>query len=108
MAVPPSALRPPVVPDPAVAHTATVKELERCLDAALLGKRSPPGEPVELLLPVGVRTEDVLAEVAAHYVAAGWGSATYGTSGPGPSGHATLTLTPPGYVTHELRPLPST
>lgn len=61
------------VVDPAEAHEAVVKELERCIDASLKGL--PPAYEVNLPLPLGDYTPEILAEVEAHYVAAGWKTA---------------------------------
>jgi len=52
-------------------HAAAVAELERVLDASLAGKRVP-GQPVTLILPIGDHAPEVLADVRAHYLAAGW------------------------------------
>jgi hypothetical protein len=109
------ALSPPRTPTPAApsdeerraaldkAHAGAVALLEHQLDRSLAGKLGgvPPAAPVVLTLPIGTHTPEVLADVCAHYVKAGWERATLGTNNPGPSGIAILTLTPPGYVAPE-------
>jgi hypothetical protein len=78
MALPPP--RAPVAPTPTeeaqraaldARHSAAVKDLERILDVSLAGKRKP-GLAVTLILPEGGHAPQVLADVKAHYLAAGW------------------------------------
>ena len=77
MAHPPPAHAPSAPPpDPKILHDATVKELERVLDAYIAGQRPPAGTALEIVMPLIRYPEAVLTDVRARYVAAGWAKAT--------------------------------